>query len=266
MLWYVPVTVVLHCRVTGKMTSAISACGVSFILCFFWLQYTWNHSGVFLCCLEHLNDCIVWVGNGGMDNNAFQGSHELLKCLWSSCWFTTSNFGALACISSWLMRGLVGWALELGCVLVFRCLLSSDLFFEVFVLTRWPLLSRLLEAGSTYMISTSESVFSFSVVMSLSGSLLSLATVISVSGCVVSVCGSWWVSVVPSEVGGCLGSWLVSMVPSEVGGCLAWSEHGGIYSWVEWHSDIESKLHDTLLSGSASGWMTKIRGSRGSKE
>ena len=255
MLWYVPVTVVLHCRVTGKMTSAISAWGVSFILCFFWLQYTWNHSGVFLCCLEHLNDCIVWVGNGGMDNRAFQGSDELLKCLWSSCWFTTSNFGALACISSWLMRGLVGWALELGCVLVFRCLLSSDLFFEVFVLTRWPLLSRLLEAGSTYMISTSESVFSFTAVMSRSGSPLSLAAVISVSGCVVSGC-----------VVSVCGSWLVSVVPSEVAGCLAWSVHGGIYSWVEWHSDIGSKLHDTLLSGSASGWMTKIRGSRGSKE
>ena len=250
MLWYVPVTVVLHCWVTGKMTFAISACRVSFILCFFWLQYTWNHSGLFLCCLEHLNGCIVWVGNCGMDNRACQGSDELLKCLWSSSWFTTSNFGALACISSWLMRCLGGWELELGCVLVFRCPMSSDLFCEVFVQTFWPLLSGLLEAGSTYMISTSESVFSFSAVMSLSGSLLSLATVISVSCCVVSVCGSW----------------VVSVDPSEVGGCLEWSVHGGIYSWVEWHSDIESKLHDTLLSGSTCGWMTKMRGSRGSKE
>ena len=276
------------------------------------------------------------IGNGGMACNCPQGSRELLKCQSSTHWFTPSNLGALLLSWSGPLCRLDGWVLGIGRVVVFLCL-SSKLFFEVSVLTVWPLLSRcrleaccvllslgvvtvepareaglessvlfsaclwaflpllatalileavpggrvavklilfveeklklrgtvgfkdLLEpdadrdlAGGNFtdMIAMSEFVFSISAVVSLSGSLLSLAEVISASGCVVTVCGSW----------------LVSMVPSEVGGCLPRSENGGACSWVVSQSAVESALHDRLVSGSTSGWMTTIRGSRGSKE
>ena len=139
MQWYVPGTCMTRFRVTGQTTSAMRASRLSRITRFSLLQYTWNNT--FLSCFVFLHICILLVGNGGMSNNALQGSQELLKYHWSFCWFTTCKRGALRLRWSEPVCWLDGWLLGLGCFVVFLCLLS-ELFFEVFVLTVLPLFSR----------------------------------------------------------------------------------------------------------------------------